>query len=485
MKSPVGSMLVSRTIATGPCARRSPMFSAAAWPSRALVHVTSTLSPPVPAPCSSASSAVACSVRDRQQRPRPRFPPGRARQARRWLVPRPPASRSPRGRRRQPDWGLVEPGRHMSAGPVADTTTLGQIRRRGGRESEVGPAIDDLPAGRLDLVAEAIRLGPVLRGTRRRPRVGCVQDLVRDPSTGWRDVAQVSNRPVSAVRVVGSSTGILLSGDGTRAGTRRAAASADRRHAPIPIHTTSHERQRRKAPGDRGADRVADEVRGHRDGERATHDRGVRPALANREQGHVERPVQRTEERLGQNDQHEPHERIDRGRAAGRTCRRDRQQDGDGRRDEGERDHQHRPFAVAGVEPPERDPRHDARHSRDRKCEPDRGLPEPELRQDEQRNADRPDPAREVHERDGDGEPAQGRVSPDVDEAGPGVTEEGATARRSFPRIVDPEERDRGEQQQAADDEEGDRPADEGHETRGDGRSEDGREDVAVRIRPR
>ena len=61
--SPVGSTLVSRTMTTGPCARRIPMFSAAPWPSRVLVRTTSTSigESDAAASDSMASSASSCS----------------------------------------------------------------------------------------------------------------------------------------------------------------------------------------------------------------------------------------------------------------------------------------------------------------------------------------------------------------------------------------------------------------------------------------
>ena len=43
-------------------------------------------------------------------------------------------------------------------------------------QSEIGPAVDDLPASRLDLRAESVRLGPVAGDSSCRPRMGEAQD---------------------------------------------------------------------------------------------------------------------------------------------------------------------------------------------------------------------------------------------------------------------------------------------------------------------
>ena len=56
---------------------------------------------------------------------------------------------------------LVEPRRHGSARAVPNRLRVLDRRRSSGLEGEVGPAVDDLPAGRLDLGPEPVRLRPV------------------------------------------------------------------------------------------------------------------------------------------------------------------------------------------------------------------------------------------------------------------------------------------------------------------------------------
>ena len=75
---------------------------------------------------------------------------------------------------------LVEPRRHVGRGPVADGAVLLDVERHGRGQGEVGAPVDDLPAGRLDDLAQPVGLVPVLGGAGRRPFMGGGQDLLGD-----------------------------------------------------------------------------------------------------------------------------------------------------------------------------------------------------------------------------------------------------------------------------------------------------------------
>ena len=64
--------------------------------------------------------------------------------------------------------------------PEADSCRLRDIGWSGGRQGEVRPPVDDLPASRLDGGAEPVRRRPVAGCPRSRPLMGDGQDLVRD-----------------------------------------------------------------------------------------------------------------------------------------------------------------------------------------------------------------------------------------------------------------------------------------------------------------
>ena len=83
--------------------------------------------------------------------------------------------------RGQPDRRVVGTRRHVCAGAVSDTAALIHIRRDRRGECEVRAAVDDLPAGRLDLGAQPVGLSPVVRGA----RLGA---LMRGGQDGFGDV---------------------------------------------------------------------------------------------------------------------------------------------------------------------------------------------------------------------------------------------------------------------------------------------------------
>ncbi len=131
--SPVGSTLVSRRIETGPPARRRPTLTAAAWPSRSLVQITSVGRRPVAGPSVRPGvdrqqggllrgRRIVGDDHDRRAGRRGRLEPGQGAGE----IVRPIGREQ--DHRGQADRRLVEPRRHAPARAVADVVAVGDVR---------------------------------------------------------------------------------------------------------------------------------------------------------------------------------------------------------------------------------------------------------------------------------------------------------------------------------------------------------------------
>ena len=193
--SPVGSTLVSMRITTSPRARRSPMFQAAAQPEPRARPDDLDLDPARlvraprlagvrPAAASGASATTITCV-----------PAGAvARSAAEGAVQVVGLVRRhehDRGRARR---GLAEPARDRVAAAVADAQLVLEIGRVRRFKAEVRAAVDDPPAGRLDLVAKPVRGRPVASRSRRRAGVRGVEDGLRNVRAGHRSGARYGAR---------------------------------------------------------------------------------------------------------------------------------------------------------------------------------------------------------------------------------------------------------------------------------------------------
>ena len=155
---------------------------------------------------SSASRAAACSADGPSATTTTEVPCGRGRaQAGEgardvvWPVRGDQHDRGQAGRR------LLESRRDAGARAVADPFALGDIGRRGRRQREVGAAIGDLPARRLDLGPQPVRLGPVTGGSSLGSRVGGRQDVVGDAATTHARPAWTTAPSFAAAAAITSS----------------------------------------------------------------------------------------------------------------------------------------------------------------------------------------------------------------------------------------------------------------------------------------
>ena len=140
----------------------------------------------------------------RRRRPRPTFPRAMLRGVPPTPVPDRPASPW-RSTRPWPDPSSVRTARDARAGPVADPLAFGQSGGAVGRQCEIGAAVGDLPAGRLDLRAEPVGLVPLPRRPSRRAGMGGRQDVVRDPPTGHARPAWTTSPSFAAAAAMTSS----------------------------------------------------------------------------------------------------------------------------------------------------------------------------------------------------------------------------------------------------------------------------------------
>ena len=231
--SPVGSTEPSRMITTGPLARRIPTFQAAPVPSRSLVRTTSSPS------SSSAGRPASCSADGPSATTTIEVAGGRVRaDARQRARHDRPASRSRRRpRSRRPASASSRRDGTAAAGPVPDDPAVLDRGRMRGLEREVGAPVDDLPAGRLDLGPDPVRLLPVLRRPRRRAVVGRRQHLFGDParaSPRHRPGTALRRRCCRRTRAAGRGRG-----PGGSRGSRRCGTSSGRSPAGSPSRSSA------------------------------------------------------------------------------------------------------------------------------------------------------------------------------------------------------------------------------------------------------